>query len=236
MNTTCSVEAIRLCSIAIVAVTYNGTKRKKKQLTLDWLNPSVAKQDLAEFRSRIGLMLKAEVSEYLALANGAVPNWNDFDLQHSIVFPEIFKDKVFQYGGAGMIFKYDMFQVKAYLNAVKSTKLDDYAKIVDRYDFTSTLSVDDCQILKIEYPNGFVLEMNKEQREVKWYRNGELERELQFREGESPKGLLMALEDYSATGTVDEAYGMFMIVPFDLDMDHVSFNQRGRLFLQDLGV
>lgn len=181
-------------------------------------------------------MLKAEVSEYLTLSKGAVPNWNDFDLQRSIVFPEIFKEKVYQYGGAGQIFKYDMFQVKAYLNAVKSAKLDDYVKTIDRYDCTSTLSVDDCQTLKIEYPNGFALEINKEQREVKWYRNGELERELQLREGESPKGLLTALEDYSATGTVDEAYGMFMIVPFDLDMDHVSFNQRGRLFLQDLGV
>ena len=181
-------------------------------------------------------MLKAEVSEYLKLSSGAVPDWNDFDLQRSIVFPEIFKEKVYQYGGGGQIFEYDMFLVKAYLNAVKSTKLDDYIKTIDRYDCTNTLTVDDCQNLKIVYPNDFVLEMNKEQREVKWYRNGELERDLQFREGESPKGLLMALEDYCATGAVNEAYGMFMIAPFDLDMDHVSFNQRGRLFLQDLGV
>lgn len=236
MNTKCSVEAIRLFSIAIVAVTFSKNRKKKKQLTLDWLNPSTVKQDLDGFRRRITLMLKAEVSDYLSLSNGTVPDWNAFDLQRSIVFPEIFKDKVYQYGGAGQIFKYDMFLVKAYLNAVKSTKLDDYVKTIDKYDFTSTLSVNDCQALKIEYPNGFVLEMNNVQREVKWYRNGELERELQFREGESPKGLLTALEDYSATGTVDEAYGMFMIVPFDLDMDHVSFNQRGRLFLQDLGV
>lgn len=203
---------------------------------MDWFNPSIVKQDLAAFRSRIGQMLKVEVSEYLSLSNGDVPNWHAFDLQRSIVFPEIFKDKVYQYGGAGQIFTYDMFQVKAYLNAVKSTELEDYAKTIDKCDWTSTLSVDDFHTVKIEYPNGFALEMNIQQSEVKWYRNGELERELQFREGESAKGLLTALEDFSATGTVDEAYGMFMIVPFDLDMDHVSFNQRGRLFLQDLGV
>lgn len=236
MNTTCSVGAIELFRIAIVAVTYTSSQKRKKQITLDWISPSIVNEDIDEFRSRIGLMLKAEVSEYLSLANGAVPNWNDFDLQRSIVFPEIFKDEVFQYGGSGEIYKYDIFQVRAYLNAVKSTKLDDYVKTINKYNLTSTLSVDECQILKIEYPNGFVLEMNREQREVKWYRNGELERELHFREGESPKGLLTALEDYSTTGSVDEGYGMFMIDPFNLDMDHVSLNQRGRLFLNDLGV
>lgn len=236
MNTNCSVEAIRLFSLAIVAVALTGSKRKKKQLALDWINPCIVDQGLPEFRARMGLMLKAEVGEHLSLFEGVVPKWNDFDLQRSIAFPEIFKDKVYQYGGAGQIFTYDMFQVKSYLNALKSKELGDYVKTIDKYNFTGSFSVDDCHTVKIEYPNGFVLEMVKENRGVRWYRSGELVREMQFRENESPKGLLTALEDYSANGVVDEAYGMFMIVPFDLDMDHVSFNQRGRLFIQDLAI
>lgn len=234
MNTSCAIEAIRKLSIAVVSV--SSSPGRKKKLQQEWCSPCVVEQDLAAFRVRISMMLKVEVAQYLAQAEGRIPEWKAFDLSRSIVFPEIFKDYVYQYGGAGQIFKYDMNQVRAYLQATKSTKLVDYEKIIDKFNCASVVSVDDCDAIEILYPNGYLLNMRKAERDVRWYLKGNLERELQFRDGESPQGLLTALEDFSATGAVNEAYAMFMLTPFDLDMDHISFNQRGRLFIQELGI